>query len=196
MPVLACAITQTMLPGQARAQDSLPPAVVVNAMLDSTEQVALTCESHDRTFHAVLALSGPGRWWMLTPGAKEPPVGIRYPGVVERMIRIYRKCPDVRGPIIALMTWQAERAAAAAFLEEVAAEEPPPRPIPPPGVAYVWDDNVTTIQNDAVGILLLLGPPGRAALRRLYDKGAVHEPIAKATLEKFASEGFRDPRKR
>jgi hypothetical protein len=197
MPALACAIMQTTITGQARAQDSLPPVAVVNASLDSLEQVALMSDSPDRRSAVVLAISGPGRWWMLTPGAEEPPSEIRYPGVVARLVRIYRASDEysLRYSIISLLALQAERAAAAAFLEQVAVEEPPARPVPPPGVAIVLDDYSWPLQNEAVGALLYVGPPGRAALQRLYAKGTVRDPIAKATLEKFASEGFRDPRK-
>ena len=184
MPALACAIMQTMIVGQARAQDRLPPAAALNPMLDSLEEVALTSDNLDRRLTAVLALSGPGRWWRLT-GAEEPPSEIRYPGIVERLVRVYRENPQnfgIRYAIVGLMSQQAERRVAAVFLEEVAATER-------------TDDSQTVLQNEALSGLLYLGPPGRAALQRLYAKGTVRDPIAKATLEEFAARGFR-PKKR
>ena len=184
MPVLACGLLQAMVPGQAGAQDRLPPAAALTRMLDSLEEVALTADNLDGRVTAVLALSGPGRWWRLT-GAEEPPSEIRYPGIVERLVRVYRGNPKnygVRYAIVGLMSQQAERGAAAAFLEEVAATER-------------TDDSQTFLQSDALSGLLYLGPPGRAALQRLYAEGTVRDPMAKATLEEFAARGFR-PRKR
>jgi hypothetical protein len=179
-PVLAYGLLQTMAPGQARAQDRLPSAAALTPMLDSLEEVALTADNLDRRVTAVLAISGPGRWWKLT-GAEEPPSEILYPGIVERLVRVYRGNPQHYGihyAIVGLMSQQAERGAAAAFLEEVAATER-------------TDDSQTFLQNHALSGLLYLGPPGRAALRRLYANGTVRDPIARATLEEFASRGFR-----
>jgi hypothetical protein len=132
---------------------------------------------------------------MLTPGAEVPPSEIRYPGIVERLAKIYRESADygLRYSIISLMIPQAERAAAIAFLEEVAAEEPQ-RPVSVPGVAVV--DDSWPLQNEAIGALLYLGPPGRAALQRLHAQGTVREPMARATLDNLARQGFPDPRKR
>lgn len=184
MPALACAIMQAMATGQARAQDSLPPAAVVNASLDSLEQVALTSDSPDRRSAAVLAISGPGRWWMLTPGAEEPPSEIRYPGVVARLVRIYRASDEysLRHSIVRLMPLQAERAAAAAFLEGVATEEPEPPSVPPPGVAPVRDDSQIFLQNDAVVGLLRLGPPGRGGAPATLRGGNSSGPDGQSDL--------------
>lgn len=176
--------------------DKLPAPAVVNARLDSLEQIALTSNNPEARSAAVLAISAPGRWWQRTQDdQKTPPTAVRYPGIVARLARIYRQSDDygVRYSIISLMMPQAERAEAVSFLEEVV-EEPGPDPVQPrPGAAVVANDAVFPLAYEAVGALTRMGPQGRAALQRLYVSGTVREPMARALLEKLARQGFERP---
>ncbi len=193
--VLGCC--RSLAPAQAVAQrDTLrePSQARVTAFLDSVQRTAGT---HDGAMRAAMIMSHFGEAWIRKPGdAALPPGPVIYPGIVQRMIRLYRQSPDtaVRGLIIGRMIYQAERAEAVAFLGEVAQEPPePPRPVPapPPGMGIVKDDIQFPLQWGAIESLTYMGADGRAALERLQAQGTVREPLARKYLEELARQGFR-----
>jgi len=160
----------------------------VNARLDSLERVALANRSFEQRLSATVGIASPGGLWFVAhPGSETPPPEIRYSGIVERLVRIYRRSEySVRNAIISLMIHQAERAKAVAFLAEVAQEPAPP---PVAGVAIV--DDTWPLPYNAIMRLTHMGPEGRATLQRLQAQGTVREPMARAELEELARRGFR-----
>ncbi|MGD8869236.1 MAG: hypothetical protein PVI01_16565 [Gemmatimonadales bacterium] len=173
--------------GASAQQDSLFvfPQEFVNAVLDSLERVALTSNDHDQRVTAVLGVSAPGRFWLYTqPGAEEPPAEIRYPGIVDRLARIYRQSDDywLQLAIIDLMALQAERARAVDFLEQVARESHPE------DAGTEWP-----LPLEAVIRLAEMGAEGRAAVERLHAQNAVRNPSARAHVEGLIRRGFKKP---
>ena len=191
-----CFVLQTAVPDEAFAQaDSVraPSLASVNARLDSLEQVALTSDNGDRRWQAALAISGFGRRWMLTQrDVTAPPPQVLYPGIVDRLARIYRQVDvySVRDLIIGMMIHQAERAEGATFLAEMAQEPPEPAPPAIPDVGIIWDDR-WPLQFNAINTLTYMGAEGRAVLQRLYAEGTLQHPAARRRLEELARQGFR-----
>lgn len=194
--LIILAVCQIAMPHEALAQvdtSAAPSQTRANARLDSLEQLALS--SHDE-WHAALAIAEFGEWWMLSQrDVTVSPTVVRYPGIVERLVRIYRRSEDytVRHLIIGRMIRQAERAQAVAFLTELARQPREPGPPPPPGIAVVADDTRSPPQLDAVSALTHMGAEGRTALEQLHTQGTVQEPMARAQLDTLASHGFQMP---
>ena len=187
-------VLQIAVDDEAFAQaNQFPPPAAVNAMLDSLERVALTSSNPDERARAVLAISGPGRLWISAPGANHTPPGVRYPGIVDRLARIYLQSgkSSIRDVIVYWMLPQAERAEAAAFLAEVASQEAERSPPTPPGVLPVGHDTAFPLPYRAIDALTHMGPEGRAALERLQAQGTVREPSARVYLDQLAGQGFR-----
>lgn len=175
----------------ARAHD-LPSPAWAEARADSLEQEVLTSADSERRWHATLSLAGPGRWWMRTQlDVTTPPREIYYPGVVQRLARVYRRSDDpaVRALIITMMIQQAERSQAAAFLEQLTREVPPPEPVPGDSVLVITDNRPAWL--GMMGALMRMGPEGIAALQRLHAQGRVADPAARRYLEHLARQGFR-----
>ena len=169
-----------------------PTPAKVNALLDSVQQ---TAASPDGAWRAALIISGVGERWLTKPGAAlSSPAQVRYPGIVQRLTRIYRGTREstVRALIIGLMLRQAERAEATAFLSEVA-QEPPDAAPPTPGMAIVADDMSFPRQFNAISTLTYMGTEGQAALTRLHAQGTVREASARRYLDQLAQNGFRRP---
>jgi hypothetical protein len=181
------AVAQLGTAGEARGQERFLPPSVVNAQLDSLERVALASPSPDERRAAITRISAPG--WIRSEQGEGPPA-VRYPGIVARLVRIYRQSDDywTRYSIIRLLIPQVERADAVAFLEQVA-QEPGAEPVAPPDVALIEDK--WSLQALAIGALIRVGPEGEATLRRLHGAGAVRERTARAELERLAGRGFR-----
>jgi hypothetical protein len=187
--VLFATVASVFLHSEALAQQGpFLPAATVNATLDSLERVALSSKDPAQRRSAVLRISAYG-WLTMEARRGTTPIEVRYPGVVDRLARIYHEIDGywMRSAIIPMMMPQAERVEAASFLEQVA-QEPEDRPAPLPVV--VVDDN-WPLQSLAVGALPYIGVEGEAALRRLYAAGTVTEATARAELEQFAKRGFR-----
>lgn len=174
------------------------PPPILNARLDSLEAVALTSPDPNQRFLAVIGIASPGRFWFVAhPQAEVPPVSVRYPGIVDRLVRVYDRSEyRERLEIISLMIHQVERSKAVEFLSAVA-EEPEPEPLQPPqGVIVVESDTEFPLQVEAVGALTLMGPAGRATLERLHAQGTVREPMAEARLDTLANHSFQEPPRR
>lgn len=147
-----------------------PPADV-ESLLQGLERLARTGNPPRLRAEAALYLALPG-----TRRAARP-----MPGIFARLERLYRRSSDplVRTVIIgALGGLATDRREAVAFLECKAAQ---PR------------EDVAGSAGKALTSLLLLGPEGREALRRLHATRAVHEPEAHRILERMASYEFRLP---
>jgi|SRR5688572_5577922 len=179
----------------AQAPPRLLPQVAYQR-LDSLERAALTAMSFNERLHAVTTIAGvaigPG---CDVVGAASPPQ-TRYPGIVRRLAGIYRQSQDLnlRHGIIEFMPMLAECDEIAVFLAAAAVELPPP-PLPTPTGSIIVDDDLRgSLQTQAIGSLVRLGPRGEASLRRLHSQGTVREPVAKAALERLARNEFRRPR--
>jgi hypothetical protein len=155
----------------------------MNALLDSIETLALTCEHSDAQLHRISTIAV---WGVIQPGPHAPPPPPPYPGVVARLVRIYGHCQGswTHGIIVKQMTLQAEQKETAAFLEEVAQEAASERTDTPP----------STVPASAIEVLSWMGAEGRAVLQRLHAEGTVRDWDARARLEALARQGFRRSR--
>jgi hypothetical protein len=187
--LVTAGLVQTLVSAEASAQqDSLFvfPQERVNAVLDSLERVALTSNDPDQRVSAVVGVSQPGRFWLYTqPGPEEPPAEIRYPGIVDRLARIYRQSDDyrVKSAIIDMMALQAERAQAVGFLEQVARESQPE------DAGRDWPIPLQAV----IKLAGYMGAEGRAAVERLHAQNAVRNPSARAHVEGLIRRGFKKP---
>lgn len=199
MPLLliATVLAQTLVLGTAAAQRdtrSLPHAGGMPAMLDSLEHVALTAMSSTARARAALTITDAGRLQTATGPTGAAQLHPRYPGVVARLVTIYRRSTDpaVRDLIVQSMPALADRVHAIAFLAEVASEAPVPssrrtsRPVPP------GHDTALSRPYTAIYALTRMGAEGRAALARLDVNGSVRDPEARAYLTRLAKEGYKN----
>lgn len=174
-------------PASGQEASPLPSRAAMNALLDSLEQVALTAGNPDERRTAVIAVASPGRIWFAAQSRTGAPLPeVRYPGIVDRLARIYRQSEDygVRSAIVDLMPLQTERPEAIDFLEEVAQESGPEH------AGKEWP-----IPFKAVNALLHMPPEGQAALERLHAADLVRDPWARARLDRLARRGYRDPKR-
>jgi hypothetical protein len=196
--VLTCAVlAHPLVPGVAAAQRetrSLPRPAPMTGILDSLEHVALTATDASARARAALTITDAGRLQVNvgpTDTARRHP---RYPGVVARLVTIYRKSADpvLRDLIVQWMPVLADRPHAIAFLAEVASETPIPRSggashVLPPG-----HGTASSRAHTAIYALTRMGAAGRAALARLDVSGSVRDPEARAYLARLANEGYED----
>ena len=173
------------LPGECPAQQGgregrYLTVKAMNAMLDSIEALALTCEHSDAQISRIATIAV---WGRILPARDAPPPPPPYPGIVARLRRIYRQCDAwTHGLIVWWLTGQAEQKETAALLGGVAQE------VPSPDVG--WTDTPFTVQYQAIEELSRMGADGRAVLQRLYTEGTVREPNARTRLEAMARRGF------
>ena len=155
----------------------------MRAKLDTMEHIAVTAAGFERRISAVSAIAAAGAMGP-PPGEAPPPP---YPGIVERLRRVYRQNADnspIRHAILGVMRTQFERVEALGFLGEVAQESPPPE------ATGVMRNETFPLPWEAIEALSRMGPEGSAALQRLHADGTVHEPAARRHLEQMAREGF------
>ena len=184
------------VPSRDASSQQLPPRpspAVAYQRLDSLEQAALTGTTFALRLHAASTITSIARGQgSCVSGPNQS--AVVYPGLVRRLASIYRRSADasLRRSILNLMLFQVECDEAVAFLTEVA-EGAPQVPVARPGV--VIDESLATPQSGAVSLLLEFGPLGESALRRLYSRGTVRDSFARASLEAFARNEFRLPRR-
>jgi hypothetical protein len=147
------------------------PAADLEKLLRGLEQLALTGESPRLRADAALSLSIPGSYRAVRP----------IQGTMARLGRIYRRTADahVRAAVVSGMAGMAnpaEHREALAFLERIAVQENADFP----GSA-----------SKALNMLMFMGEPGRAVLKRLHDTGVVRDPEARNVLAASARQGYR-----
>lgn len=185
-----------VIPPRDAISQQLPPRpspAVAYQRLDSLEQAALTGTTFAMRLHAASTITSIARGQGSCVSGPEPST-IEYPGLVRRLASVYRRSEDasLRRSILNLMLFQVECDEAVAFLTEVAEGAPQGR-FARPGL--VIDESLATPQSGAVSLLLEFGPRGESALRRLHSQGTVRDSFARSSLESFARNGFRLPRR-
>lgn len=145
-----------------------------DSLLNGLERMALLSDDQ-RVRHwaaSELAFSG-------TVGRPEPPL----PGVLRRLVRIYRARPDpvVRIAIRRSLPEQAERSAALTLLRGIAATPDTLRHV----VDHVGDERL-----EALDRLAEMGEEGRAVLQTMHRNREARSPQGQARLEEMARRGF------
>jgi hypothetical protein len=152
----------------------LGPVPVVNARLDSLEQVVRGTTNRATLFSAVMRITASGLVWAY---AGEAAPIVVYPGIVVRLRRVYPSVdPYSRGAIVQGLSAQAEQNEALAWLRELAAS------------SDMADE--FSIAEVAVEALARMGPMGEAELRRMHGLKAEYPEIQKM-LDVLARTGYR-----
>lgn len=165
---------RSVIPDRARDYGTVAE---VSARLDSLEQVVRVAPSQAARLEALIRVLQIGRARAYIEGS--PPLA-RYPGVLERLRRIYPTLDSPsRGVIVRGLPTIAERSEALGWLALLTKSSE-------------MADGHIPIAAEAVEALARMGPAGEDELRRLHLSGEA-DPALQKMLDALARTGYRRP---